>query len=605
MLPCGGAGGNISSGRIPLDVGDTVVLVGRHKHEVAGKLLVGGDLLLLLLFALKVGIPELELEALLRVHGGNDNKASTGCPVDGVGVLLFNSLGAHPLADGTALQLLGCVKVDIRLGGNSSANNGLISSDENEAVSLGLPRKVDNNLLELNNLDGNVLLGNAEELERGVVGLLGLGVTVNLDTEVLALVLPVQLAVRDVDQVAGPHNLLAGDAHKTGSGGLVVHLGGPVTEELLGLGPALGGHGNGRLPLKVDDTLNLDGLLSEKSHLRGLVDLDGLARHDASDVLVIGRPLEAGPRDLLAGLLGTGNTGLGGIDGGKRTNNVSGLDVPDDEVLSILVGRQGESGGDDIGDDDGLVGPRNKVVLAGRVVDQVNVRVSEAADSLPVLATPKLNTLCVNRSQKRPLRRPLHKGFCPVQAVNALFRCLLLPVVEHANIVATEQDHLVTGVDVVEPRTKVLLLLERLDLGLGVLVLDAALTAKVLNVGELVDVDGVLLIERDAVESLTGGDGNIGGVELNKCIATAQSLSAFHHNTASNTRSSIPGSHAGLLVDGHEDGLGLNTPDVAQLLAQELDKLGLAVLGHAGASIDNDKGIKTLVKSDLELLPKI
>lgn len=63
---------------------------------------------------------------------------------------------------------------------------------------------------------------------------------------------------------------------------------------------------------------------------------------------------------------------------------------------------------------------------------------------------------------------------------------------------------------------------ERLDGGRDIFVLDTALTAKVLNVGELIDADGVLTIKGDAVEGFAGGEGLFGGFVLDEGVAVCR-----------------------------------------------------------------------------------
>lgn len=63
-----------------------------------------------------------------------------------------------------------------------------------------------------------------------------------------------------------------------------------------------------------------------------------------------------------------------------------------------------------------------------------------------------------------------------------------------------------------------LLLLEGVDFWLDILVLDLALAAEVVDVGELVDKDGVLAIKGDAVKLLASGESLLGGLVLDERI---------------------------------------------------------------------------------------
>ena len=123
--------------------------------------------------------------------------------------------------------------------------------------------------LELNDFDRVVLLPNPEDFEVAEDRLLGLSVTVNLDTQEVALVLPVELTLRDVEQVLLPEDIPAREVDDRDTRRLVRDLGCPVRQHvLLGLLARLL-----RLlcvlpvlvavwaPLEVRDALNLDGLL--------------------------------------------------------------------------------------------------------------------------------------------------------------------------------------------------------------------------------------------------------------------------------------------------------------------------------------------------------
>lgn len=63
---------------------------------------------------------------------------------------------------------------------------------------------------------------------------------------------------------------------------------------------------------------------------------------------------------------------------------------------------------------------------------------------------------------------------------------------------------------------------ERFDGGRDVFVFDAALAAKVLDVGELVDTDGVFAVEGDTVEGFAGGESLFGGFVFHEGIAVGR-----------------------------------------------------------------------------------
>jgi hypothetical protein len=116
----------------------------------------------------------------------------------------------------------------------------------------------------------------------------------------------------------------------------------------------------------------------------------------------------------------------------------------------------------------------------------------------------------------------------------------------------------------------VLLLLERRNLRLLVVLVDAALSSIALNVGELVDGDSVLLVERSSVQGLAGSSSLASG-----------------------------------LIHGHEDVVLLGLAGGGELAQQELDKFGPAVFGDLGQAIDHNKCVETLLHVDLILLAEI
>lgn len=179
MSPHTSTGDNVTTGGIPVDVRDTVVLDRLHQLKVGSQIL-----LTLGLLTLEIHIPEINVEARLRVNRGNNNEATLGRPVDGVARLLLN--GAHKLeVTGRNTLLLGSEEGNSRLRGSASTAGSLTVRDENETSSIRLPGEVDHGILEtVNNLDRNTLLANAENLQVGGHGLLGLGVTIHLHTDV-------------------------------------------------------------------------------------------------------------------------------------------------------------------------------------------------------------------------------------------------------------------------------------------------------------------------------------------------------------------------------------------------------------------------------------
>lgn len=97
--------------------------------------------------------------------------------------------------------------------------------------------------------------------------------------------------------------------------------------------------------------------------------------------------------------------------------------------------------------------------------------------------------------------------------VDNVLGLILFVVPENTNRLSPEHDELIStavagvGHEVAE----VLLLLELLDLGRSVLVIDTALAAIAVDIGKLVDAKDVLLVEGHEVE-LSAGGSSLGGV---------------------------------------------------------------------------------------------
>lgn len=182
------------------------------------------------------------------------------------------------------------------------------------------------------------------------------------------------------------------------------------------------------------------------------------------------------------------------------------------------------------------------------------------------------------------LRRPLYERLGPSLSVHDHVGLVLLLVPENTDILATVHDELVPALMVAQPPAQVLLLLERRDFGLLVVLVDATLPAVSLDVGEFVDGDGVLLVEGGAVQGLDGGDGLGGSLVFDKCVSSSLLVGIVH---------------------GHENVVLLGLADGGELAQQELDKFGPAVFGDLGQTIDHDKGVETLLHADLILLAKI
>jgi hypothetical protein len=99
-----------------------------------------------------------------------------------------------------ALLTVELIETDVCLDGDTGAGIAQVrvaARYDSEPLALRLPREIKNSVLELDNLNGIVLLTDTEDLEVAEDRLLRLGVAVDLDAEEIALVLPVELTLYD------------------------------------------------------------------------------------------------------------------------------------------------------------------------------------------------------------------------------------------------------------------------------------------------------------------------------------------------------------------------------------------------------------------------
>jgi hypothetical protein len=73
VSPNTGAGDDVTTSGVPVNVGNTVVLDSLHELKVGGEVLLGLNLL-----TLEVHIPEVKIEVGLGVDGGDDNETALG-----------------------------------------------------------------------------------------------------------------------------------------------------------------------------------------------------------------------------------------------------------------------------------------------------------------------------------------------------------------------------------------------------------------------------------------------------------------------------------------------------------------------------------------------
>lgn len=99
----------------------------------------------------------------------------------------------------------------------------------------------------------------------------------------------------------------------------------------------------GRGPLEVHSTLNLHGSATKEVHVGEFVDRERLALEHASNVLLIRGPLEGRPLHLLLGCNIALDLGRGSqVVRHKGAEGLAGLDIPDNDVLAVLlVGQYG------------------------------------------------------------------------------------------------------------------------------------------------------------------------------------------------------------------------------------------------------------------------
>lgn len=99
MFPHASTGSDVAACWVPFNVGDTVMVGSGHELEVSGEILFSLNSIPFI-----VEIPEIEIEALLRVYCGHDNEATFGAPVDGIAVLFFNSPDVLEIAHSSAFD---------------------------------------------------------------------------------------------------------------------------------------------------------------------------------------------------------------------------------------------------------------------------------------------------------------------------------------------------------------------------------------------------------------------------------------------------------------------------------------------------------------------
>jgi hypothetical protein len=183
-----------------------------------------------------------------------------------------------------------------------------------------------------------------------------------------------------------------------------------------------------------------------------------------------------------------------------------------------------------------------------------------------------------------------------VLTIHDVLWVVLLPVPKDPDMVAPVHDELIPGVDTVRvisnPPSQVLLLREWVNARRTILLLDATFPSVTINIGELVDGDGVLLVEGSAVEGFGGGDGLLGRLIFHKGEARCGEGESVSYRCVIR-RGRGPFRHA-LVSQRHEDGIFPGLARRVEPLQQKLEKSRLAVLRHHRQPIDDDECVKTL-----------
>lgn len=282
---------------------------------------------------------------------------------------------------------------------------------------------VQNLTFQLNDFDRVVFLPQTEDLEIAEDRLLGLSVTIDLDAQEVALVLPMKFALKrilvvrpelhaidrysylaDVEQVLLPQDGTAGERQESDASRLIGEFRCPVGKDVftgllrrlarLLLNSIIAILLSLRTPLEISNALDLQALLAIEHHAGRLVDADHLPMGQATDKLVVGAPLECGPGHLLLR-----DTRLVFGRGGEGSEEITGFDVPDSDVVALIVGREVLRSLDStFGNNDRFVRPGHDVVFAGGKVDELDHGVRKALHGLPGRTTPQTNTLSVQSS---------------------------------------------------------------------------------------------------------------------------------------------------------------------------------------------------------------
>lgn len=162
-----------------------------------------------------------------------------------------------------------------------------------------------------------------------------------------------------------------------------------------------------------------------------------------------------------------------------------------------------------VGDGDGPVGPGDYVLLTRGEVEHVDKGMSKPLLTRPRGAAPELDTLLMDGHQIASHRGPLYEALGPMLAVDDGLGGLFFVIPEDTDGVGPVHGELIatTTARIGQKGAQVLLLDEGLDLGRHVVLFDPPLATVTVDVGHLVDSQGVLLVQGHHVQLPHGGGG--------------------------------------------------------------------------------------------------
>mmetsp|Transcript_3436 Transcript_3436/g.9796 ORF Transcript_3436/g.9796 Transcript_3436/m.9796 type:complete len:346 (-) Transcript_3436:687-1724(-) len=345
MVPVGNNCGHVAACGVPLHVSAHEVLVATHGGEI-------------------VAVVPLQVAGELA-QAREEQRAPLGAPEE--------LIRRAPLQRGDQAHLRGAL--DGLHGVDGHVVLGAVPGDEREAHALGLPREGHRaNILvfKLEHLDGHVAVAHAQELEGRVDSLLRFGVPVHLDGEEVALGVPEENHVVQVEEVLLAHLLARGQVHDRHARRVVGDLRHPEGYAVLS-----------GAPLEVLDAVDLDGrvlarLVLDELHRVRVVDVEAVLA-EARHVLVLVRKLEDRPHHLPDLLRPRKRAALG-----TRGH------VPDDDRLRGLGERA----------------PRDEEALAGAKVHELDAFVAKLHELLPRRAAKQDNAQAVEADEVPAVRAP-------------------------------------------------------------------------------------------------------------------------------------------------------------------------------------------------------